>query len=290
MSSPVLIEQLDSGIDVLLTDPDAAIPDMDSQVVELLGVAAELRTLPRPDFRSQLKFELMEGAFAASAATRPELRVFEAVAPRSRSIASAPSISEQVLPTLFSRGYGSYRVRQSNFAISAFVHAVALSLLLTSGLWLADQQTLTPEKLTLLARDVSEYMTFSKTPAATGGGGGGGDRDKVLAPKGHLTKMTMQQITPPEVVVRTDHPKFAVEPTVVVPPQVNLADSGLSNLGDPKSSVIGPPSNGVGYGSGIGSGNGGGSVLEPALELGRESTPGTVAGSFELVVASARRA
>ena len=282
MSSPVLIEQLDSGIDVLLSDPDAAIPNMDSQVVELLGVAAELRTLPRPDFRSQLKFELMEGAFAASAATRPELRVFEALSPRPRAIESAPSISEQVLPTLFGHGYGSYRVRQSNFAISAFVHAVALTLLLTSGLWLARRQTLTAEKVTLLARDVSEYMTFSKTPAATGGGGGGGDRDKTLASQGHLPKMTMQQITPPEVVVRTDHPKFAVEPTVVVPPQVNLANNGLPNLGDPKSSVVGPPSNGSGYGSGIGSGTGGGIGSGAGTGVGRGIGAGYGGGVFRV--------
>ena len=51
MSSPVLIEQLDCAIDVLLTDPDVAIPNVDPMVAELLGVAAELRTLPRPDFR-----------------------------------------------------------------------------------------------------------------------------------------------------------------------------------------------------------------------------------------------
>ena len=52
-----------------------------------------------------------------------------------------------------------------------------------------------------------------------GGGGGGGDRDKLQAPKGKLPKLAMEQITPPAIVVRNEHPKLAVEPTVVVPPR-----------------------------------------------------------------------
>src|SRR6185503_21349577 len=88
---------------------------------------------------------------------------------------------------------------------------------------------------------------------------GGGDRDKVIAPKGKMPKFAMEQITPPEVVVRNEHPKLTAEPTVVMPPQVKLASNNLPNLGDPKSPVIGgPPSNGVGSGAGIGSGSGGG--------------------------------
>jgi len=82
MSSPVLIEQIDSAIDVLLSDPDVAIPNMDSETVELLGVASELQTLPHPDFRSQLKFELMERAYAESGAAPPELRVLDTIAAR----------------------------------------------------------------------------------------------------------------------------------------------------------------------------------------------------------------
>ena len=45
-------------------------------------------------------------------------------------------------------------------------------------------------------------------------------------------------------------------PSVVVPPQMKLPTVGA--LGDPLSKVIGPPSNGTGYGGGIGSGSGGG--------------------------------
>src|SRR5580693_6263721 len=65
----------------------------------------------------------------------------------------------------------------------------------------------------------------SKTQA--GGGGGGGDRDVLQATKGKLPKLAMEQITPPVVVVRNENPKLAVEPTVVIPPEVKLAQNNM---------------------------------------------------------------
>ena len=113
------------------------------------------------------------------------------------------------------------------------------------------------QTVTLIAPDDIPALPPSKTQA--GGGGGGGDRDKFEAPKGKLPKLAMEQITPPAMVVRNDHPKLAVEPTVVVPPQIKLAATNLPNLGDPMSHLpSGPPSNGTGSGGGIGSGSGGG--------------------------------
>ena len=73
-----------------------------------------------------------------------------------------------------------------------------------------------------------------------GGGGGGGDRDKLQAPKGKLPKLAMEQITPPAMVIRNDHPKLAVEPTVVVPPQIKLA-SNMPNIGNPMSASLPDP-------------------------------------------------
>lgn len=256
MSSPVLIEELDSAIDVLLSDPDTVIPNVDAQVAELLGVVAELRTLPRPDFRSHLKFELMESAHADFAEAQPELRVLDAVAARRQMRKPSRPAEEQILPSLFGRGYGTYGVRRSNFAISALAHAVALTLLLTSSLWLVRTRV-TSEILTEVAPP-SEYLSLTQTLASSGGGGGGGDRDKVSAPQGRLPKSAMQQITPPEVVVRNENAKFIAEATVVVPPQVNLPNNHMPNLGDPTSRIIGPLSNGIGAESGIGDGSRGG--------------------------------
>ncbi len=116
------------------------------------------------------------------------------------------------------------------------------------------------QQITLVAPDISDYMPLSqKRNDQIGGGGGGGDHDKMVAPKGKLPKFSMQQITPPAMVIRNDNPKLAVTPTVVVPPQVKLATAAALNLGDPKSALpAGPASNGTGLGGGIGSGSGGG--------------------------------
>ena len=120
-----------------------------------------------------------------------------------------------------------------------------------------QQVTKPHETVTLISPDDIPPLPPSKTQA--GGGGGGGDRDKLQAPKGRLPKTAMEQITPPAVVVRNDNPKLAVEPTVVIPPQIHLALNTLPTLGDPMSHLpSGPPSNGTGSGGGIGSGNGGG--------------------------------
>src|SRR5258707_12956530 len=88
-----------------------------------------------------------------------------------------------------------------------------------------------------------------------GGGGGGGDRDVLQATKGKLPKFSMEQITPPVVVLRNENPKLPVEPTIVIPPQVKLATNNMPNLGDPMSSAL-LPSNRTGSDSGIGSGSG----------------------------------
>jgi periplasmic protein TonB len=156
--------------------------------------------------------------------------------------------------------WGFYNYKKNGVLGSTIVHMVALALII-GGTILAGRmvkKVIKPQEVvTLIAPDDMPPLSPSKTVA--GGGGGGGDRDKLQASKGKLPKLAMEQITPPAVVVRNPNPKLAVEPTVVVPPQVNLAQANIPNLGDPMSHLpSGPPSNGTGSGGGIGSGNGGG--------------------------------
>jgi TonB family protein len=150
--------------------------------------------------------------------------------------------------------------RKSARVSSLILHGAMIALLI----WLSiiGKQVVEQKKaqiVELVAPDISEYLPMSNKKNDTiGGGGGGGDRDKIQAPKGKLPKLSMEQITPPAVVVRNEAPKLPVEPTVVIPPQVNLPKVNMPTLGDPMSKVVGPPSNGTGSGGGIGSGNGGG--------------------------------
>jgi protein TonB len=156
--------------------------------------------------------------------------------------------------------WGFYDYKKNGVLGSTVVHVLAVVLIIGGtilGRRVVQQITKPPEVVTLIAPEDIPPLQPSKTQA--GGGGGGGDRDKFQAPKGKLPKLAMEQITPPMMVVRNDHPKLAVEPTVVVPPQIKLAMNNLPNLGDPMSHLpSGPPSNGTGSGGGIGSGNGGG--------------------------------
>ncbi len=163
-----------------------------------------------------------------------------------------------VLPTLFGEGYGLYAARPSTFIFSFLVHSLAVIVLLTSGTYLVRHRTEIKQQVIALVSgsDVSPYVL---PPAATkaGGGGGGGDRDKLAASKGVLPRFSREQFTPPMVVIRNENPRLVVEPTVVVPPELQIVQQA-GPLGDPLSSVLGPPSSGTGSGGGIGSGSGGG--------------------------------
>src|SRR5258707_8289003 len=58
MSEVALTEQLDQAIEAMIRNPDALPGDASPEIFELLGLAAELRDLPRKDFKMRLKNEL----------------------------------------------------------------------------------------------------------------------------------------------------------------------------------------------------------------------------------------
>src|SRR5438132_13824078 len=58
MSEVILAEQLDQAIEAMLRNPDAPLAGTDPQVAELVGIAFELRALPRASFKARLKSEL----------------------------------------------------------------------------------------------------------------------------------------------------------------------------------------------------------------------------------------
>lgn len=167
--------------------------------------------------------------------------------------------------------WGFYNYRKNGVMGSLAVHGAAL-LLIAGGIILARrmvQEVTKHETITLIAP--SDMIPLPPSKTAAGGGGGGGDRDKFQAPKGALPKFAMEQITPPQIVVRNQNPKLAVTPTVIVPPEIKIA-SNMPNLGDPLSPAMPTTmSNGTGYGGGIGSGvgTGVGSGTGPGVGPGR---------------------
>ena len=180
--------------------------------------------------------------------------------------------------------WGAYNYKKPAAYRSAAVHVLAIGALVGGGLLgrrMVTQITKPAETVTLIAPDDMPTLQPSKTQS--GGGGGGGDRDKFQAPKGKLPKFSMEQITPPAMVVRNDHPKLTAEPTIVIPPEVHLATNNMPNLGDPLSHLpSGPPSNGTGSGGGIGSGNGGGVGSGEGPGFGPGRGGGTGGGVFRV--------
>jgi TonB family protein len=157
--------------------------------------------------------------------------------------------------------WGFYNYKKDGALASTLAHIVVIALIIGGTLWakrLVTKVEAKPQSTTQLI-DPGDYVPLKPAKTQAGGGGGGGDRDVLQASRGKLPKLSMQpQITPPSAVIRNFNPKLAVEPTIMVPPEIKLAmNNNMPNLGDPKSSAI-IPSNGTGSLSGIGSGNEGG--------------------------------
>src|ERR1700719_3597395 len=116
----------------------------------------------------------------------------------------------------------------SNWKIGAFgaagISVVVVFILVGSYLIVRRVvAAVTEPKATVTLVDPGDLPALKPSKTQVGGGGGGGDRDVLQASKGKLPKLSMQQITPPVVVVRNEAPKLAVDPTIVIPPQVQLA-------------------------------------------------------------------
>ena len=242
-----MIDQLDSAVDGILAGEASSTLRADHEIAELVAVAAELRHLAHPDFRTRLKQDLIARA-AGQAASSSVANDAD-----SRMLRATPQ--SEILPTLFRNGYGTFPVHRANFAVSFVLHAAAMAFIIWSGMWVVENRQQLREDVVAVMTDPSPYL-LSPAPDEAGGGGGGGDRDMLEASRGALPQAARDQITPPSAVVRAENPRLVVPPTVVLPPNVNLPQ--LGQLGDPLSNVVGPASNGTGAEGGIGSGSGGG--------------------------------
>jgi periplasmic protein TonB len=156
--------------------------------------------------------------------------------------------------------WSQYRVSKTRSALgSILAHTVCIGAIAAFSFFphKVQSQSRPLERVTLIAPSLASYaLPLAHTQA--GGGGGGGDREKIEAPRGVLPRAAAQQITPPQIVVRNEHPVLTAEPTVVAPPQLQMT-SELPNLGNPAAPALPTvASNGTGSGGGIGAGAGGG--------------------------------
>jgi len=156
--------------------------------------------------------------------------------------------------------WGFYNYKKNGALGSTVAHVIVIGLIIGGtilGRRLVTKVEAKPQTTTQLI-DPGDFIPLKPAKTQAGGGGGGGDRDILKASQGRLPKFSMKpQLAPPEAVIRNLKPQLAVEPTVMVPPDIQVAKNNMPNLGDPKSSAV-IPSNGTGSLSGIGEGSGGG--------------------------------
>ncbi len=151
-----------------------------------------------------------------------------------------------------------FRVKRS--PLSTGLSAAAHVLIIAFIIWLVIEARMHPKpapKPQVASVDISAFRPIAPKGPAMGGGGGGGAHELLQAPKGRLPKFSQTPITPP-MIIKNDHPKLAVEPTIKMPPNITLPNNNLPNLGDPRTNIVGPASNGTGSGAGLGTGDGGG--------------------------------
>jgi periplasmic protein TonB len=166
--------------------------------------------------------------------------------------------------------WGFYNYKKDGVLGSTGVHIlIAVAIVLGTITWTHPKPAPTA-RVSIILTDPADIPSMRPGKTVSGGGGGGGDRDVLQASKGRLPKFSLTQITPPAVILRNEHPKLAVEQTIVIPPEVKLvASNNMPNIGDPLSGAV-MPSNGPGNGAGIGEGSGGG--------IGKGEGPGFGAG------------
>jgi periplasmic protein TonB len=166
-------------------------------------------------------------------------------------------------------------------AISIGLHGALLALLLVPIIFnVVSPPTQASSKTDVLPLDLSPYM--SKLPAGkdkAGGGGGGGDRSPTPPTKGRAPRFAWNQFTPPTAVIKNQNPKLPMDPTLLGPPDLKVANPPLPNYGDPLAASVNL-SNGPGGGGGIGTGEGGGIGSGSGGGLGPGSGGGTGGGAF----------
>ena len=168
--------------------------------------------------------------------------------------AFVPAVSQPLLS--MAGGIQSPR-SPASFWTAIVAHAIAIGLI---ALLIAKHVSLAPPAPPQVATVIAPPIDVPPPPVLPHMdkmGGGGGQHDIAPVTKGHLPKLSTEQIVPPKAPPPIEA-KLPVEPTVVVQPNLKLADNKMPDLGMPNSSLTGPMSLGNGSGTGIGSGHGAG--------------------------------
>jgi periplasmic protein TonB len=251
MSNISVYDELDQAIEQMLQpqvsqkqrDPETPSEADEGNIRELVELAADLRDLPRANFKSRLKLELeWEAAGRRISAGDTD-----------QESARGTVTSGEILPSLFGKSWAGYPVRRIHFALSVALHGVMAFLIGASFLMVKSYvPRIEPQPV------VTVRLEPYKVPAGlhpSSGGGSGGAAERIRASKGMAPPAAQEQLTPPIILRNNLQTRLAARATVIAPPDLSMPRT--REIGDPLSALA-APSNGPGVGGGIGGRAGGG--------------------------------
>jgi len=218
---------------------------------------------------------LLQSVVAERAMAEPPAALAQRLMAHFEQAAYAQNIHAARKPFAFAESVKTPHSAASLWLAAGAHAAVALTLF-----GLAAHHILTAPAKQLIATTL-EPPALATRPSLDASHGGGGHHDPAPVSAGHIPPAAERQIVPP-MQAPVIPPLLAVEPTVVMQPDLRMTNNNMPNIGAPTSSLAGN-SLGNGHGTGIGSGNGagvgpgsgynvgggpvhiGGSVKEPVL-------------------------
>jgi hypothetical protein len=163
-----------------------------------------------------------------------------------------PPLSLESKPQPVKDIWGFYNYKKNGVLGSTGVHILIAAIIVAGTVTWRHPKPAPIAKVPIVLVIPNDIPDLKPGKTLSGGGGGGGDHDLLKASVGKLPPRSLQQITPPVVVLRSEHPRLAVESAIVIPPEVTLvAFNHFPDVGDPMSHAT-RPSNGQGQLGGIG--------------------------------------
>lgn len=250
MSNISVYDELDQAIDQLLSAPEAAVASGEANVGELVQLAADLRDLPRANFKTRLKLELEWEAAGRTVSTADTDRQ---LAPSMAALGASQILPSLFGKTLFEKTWVGYPMRRVNFALSLGLHAL-MAFMVGAGFLMVKSYVPRIDPQRIVTTRLEPYLVpVGSHPS--GGGGSGGAADRIRASVGVAPRAAREQLTPPIILRNNSQPRLSAITTVIAPPDLVLPRT--QQIGDPLSALT-APSNGPGVAGGIGGNFGGG--------------------------------
>ena len=258
VSSPSFPQRAQNGVGAQKRS-DSAAPSQanEGNIGELVELAADLRDLPRANFKSRLKLELEWEAAG---------RRISAGDTDQQAVRGSGDIGRDTAEPVWKDTGRGIRCGGSILRCQWRCTRVMAFLVGASFLMVKSYVPRVEPQPNVTLRLEPYPVPIGSHPS--NGGGSGGAAERIRASKGMAPPAAQEQLTPPIILRNNAQPRLAAAATVIAPPDLSLPRT--REIGDPLSALA-APSNGPGVGGGIGGKAGGG--------VGGDGGPGRGLGS-----------